>query len=80
MKEQRIHVAGRWLGSTRTIEKRSPVDGSHLAVVHEAEQHGVDTAVEAGRAAWRGAWGALPVGVRVSMHAARPVRAAEGAG
>jgi aminomuconate-semialdehyde/2-hydroxymuconate-6-semialdehyde dehydrogenase len=67
MKELRNYVAGEWLSSTRTFEKRSPYDGSHVAVVHEAEQPMVDAAVEAGRAAWRGAWGTLPVGARVGM-------------
>ena len=67
MKELRNYVAGQWCGSTSTFEKSSPFDGSHVAMVHAAEQTMVDAAVEAGRAAWRGTWGGLPVGARVGM-------------
>lgn len=67
MKELRNYIAGQWQGSARTFEKRSPFDGSLVALVHEAEKPMIDTAVEAGRAASAGVWGALPMGARVAM-------------
>ncbi len=67
MKELRNYVAGQWLSTAHTFEKRSPFDGSLVAVVHEADRAMVDTAVEAGRAAALGPWGSLSVGSRVAM-------------
>ncbi len=67
MKELRNYVAGQWLSSAKTFEKRSPFDGSLIAIVHEADQAMVDTAIETGKVATRGSWGSLPIGARVAM-------------
>lgn len=67
MKELKNYVAGHWRIAARTFEKRSPFDGRLVAMVHEADQIMVDEAVEAGRRAVFGAWGALALSERVRI-------------
>jgi len=67
MKQYRNYVNGQWLESPRTFEDRSPVDGSLVAMVHEAERHVVDEAVRAGHAALGGAWGQVSVPDRIDL-------------
>jgi aminomuconate-semialdehyde/2-hydroxymuconate-6-semialdehyde dehydrogenase len=49
------------------FDKTSPVDGSVIARVHEADADLVDRAVRAARAALDGAWGAMPTLARTSL-------------
>ena len=49
------------------FDKISPVDGSLVARVHEADAGLVDRAVLAARAALDGPWGAMPVGARTAL-------------
>ncbi|HEX8496248.1 MAG TPA: 2-hydroxymuconic semialdehyde dehydrogenase [Actinomycetales bacterium] len=49
------------------FDKVSPVDGSVIARVHEADVALVDRAVRAARGALDGAWGATTVGARTTM-------------
>jgi aminomuconate-semialdehyde/2-hydroxymuconate-6-semialdehyde dehydrogenase len=49
------------------FDKLSPVDGSLVARVHEADAPLVDRAVSAARAALNGAWGAMPVHARTAL-------------
>ncbi|MGE0237633.1 MAG: aldehyde dehydrogenase family protein [Parvibaculaceae bacterium] len=67
MKELKNYIAGEWRASGRTFEKRSPFDGSLVAIVHEADRDMVNDAVEAGRAAAFGDWGRRPVRDRVRI-------------
>lgn len=53
----RNFVGGQWVGTERTFDNLSPVDGSLLAQVHEADAEVVGAAVEAARAALAGPWG-----------------------
>lgn len=63
--EIRNMVGGEPVGSDRTFEKRSPVDGSLVAVVHEADRSVVDAAVGAARRSLAGPWGRTSVADRV---------------
>lgn len=55
-------------GSTgKTFENRSPVDGSLIALVHEAGQAEVDAAVQAARAALKGPWGRMSIAERAEI-------------
>ena len=67
MKELRNYVAGEWLASNNRFEKRSPFDGSLVAMVHEADDAMLDQAVEAGHAVVRSEWGRLPVTQRIAV-------------
>lgn len=49
------------------FDKVSPVDGSVIARVHEADAQLVDRAVRAARAALNGSWGATPVLARTAL-------------
>lgn len=53
--------------SGRVFEKRSPIDGSVIAQVHEAGEPEVDAAVRAARAALAGEWGALSLNRRIEL-------------
>lgn len=66
MREIRNFVAGESVAGLRTFEKRSPVDGSLVARVHEADGEVVDRAVAAARAAQPG-WEALDRTERADM-------------
>ncbi|MCA8205272.1 2-hydroxymuconic semialdehyde dehydrogenase [Burkholderia sp. AU33545] len=67
MKHYRNFVDGRWVESTRTFEDISPVDGSLVAIVHEASRDLVDQAVKAGHRAVAGEWGRTGTVERVAM-------------
>ncbi|KFL49439.1 MULTISPECIES: 2-hydroxymuconic semialdehyde dehydrogenase [Burkholderia cepacia complex] len=67
MKHYRNFVDGRWVESTRTFEDISPVDGSLVAIVHEASRDLVDQAVKAGHRAVAGEWGRTGTAQRVAM-------------
>ncbi|WP_430446682.1 aldehyde dehydrogenase family protein [Sphingorhabdus contaminans] len=51
MKEIFSYVGGQFLPGPRTFSKRSPVDSSLVALVHEADEHVVNLAVSAAREA-----------------------------
>ncbi|MYU22646.1 2-hydroxymuconic semialdehyde dehydrogenase [Streptomyces sp. SID8352] len=63
----RNFVRGRFVEGISTFEKVSPVDGSVVAVVHEAGSGLVDAAVRAGREALEGPWGRTTVAERVRL-------------
>jgi len=65
--ERKNYVNGRFLGSGRQFTKISPVDGSEVALVHEADRGLVDQAVTAARAALKGPWGRMSLQDRVDM-------------
>lgn len=67
MKEIRNFIDGVFVATGKTFEKRSPVDGQVIAVVHEAGQAEVDAAVRAARAALKGPWGGLTVAERAEL-------------
>jgi aminomuconate-semialdehyde/2-hydroxymuconate-6-semialdehyde dehydrogenase len=67
MNSYRNFIDGRWVESPRTFEDISPVDGSLVAVVHEASRELVDEAVKAGHRAVAGAWGRTSVAERVDV-------------
>jgi aminomuconate-semialdehyde/2-hydroxymuconate-6-semialdehyde dehydrogenase len=56
--------------SGRTFDNISPVDGSLVSVVHEADASDVDAAVTAARAALKGPWGAMALAERLRIVSA----------
>jgi aminomuconate-semialdehyde/2-hydroxymuconate-6-semialdehyde dehydrogenase len=61
-------IDGRYVaGNGRRFENRSPVDGSLVSLVHEADAGDVDAAVRAARAALRGPWGKLSMPERAAL-------------
>ena len=70
-RELKNYIAGKWLGSDSTFEKRSPFDGNLVAQVHEANEGMVDIAVSHGRAVAIGSdahlWGNLPMKQRIAV-------------
>jgi aminomuconate-semialdehyde/2-hydroxymuconate-6-semialdehyde dehydrogenase len=60
-------IGGEFVASKKTFDDISPVDGSLIAKVHEADSAQVDKAVDAARAAYKGAWGKLPVAERCNL-------------
>ncbi|MEM1298148.1 MAG: aldehyde dehydrogenase family protein [Pseudomonadota bacterium] len=64
-------IAGSWVSSPKTFEKRSPFDGSLVATVHEATAEMVDEAVMRGRDVSIGKdaniWGDLPMKQRIAI-------------
>jgi aminomuconate-semialdehyde/2-hydroxymuconate-6-semialdehyde dehydrogenase len=67
MKHYRNYVNGKWVESSRTFEDISPVDGSQVAIVHEASRELVDEAVKAGHQALAGEWGRTNTSQRVAV-------------
>jgi aminomuconate-semialdehyde/2-hydroxymuconate-6-semialdehyde dehydrogenase len=57
-------------GSGRTFDNISPVDGSLISTVHEADASDVDAAVQAARAALTGPWGTMPLADRLKIVSA----------
>ena len=60
-------IGGEFVASKKTFDDISPVDGSLIAKVHEADSAQVDKAGDAARAAYKGAWGKLPVAERCNL-------------
>src|SRR3974390_1896250 len=60
-------IGGEFLQQRRTFENLSPVDGSLLGTVSEADAALVDRAVQAARAALRGPWGRLGTAERCAL-------------
>ena len=67
MRQLRNFVNGRFVEGDRLFDKLSPVDGSLVARVHEADRETVDRAVRAARSALDGAWGRSRVAERVAL-------------
>ena len=65
--ERMNYINGRFVGSSKQFTKMSPVDGSEVAIVHEADRDMVDQAVQAARAALKGPWGRMPLQERVDL-------------
>lgn len=63
----RNYINGAFRTSESTFEKRSPVDGRVVAVVHEATAADVDDAVRAARAASDGDWGSMAQRERTAL-------------
>jgi len=53
--------------SRKTFDNISPVDGSLVSVVHEADASDVDAAVKAARAALTGPWGTMALAERLKI-------------
>jgi aminomuconate-semialdehyde/2-hydroxymuconate-6-semialdehyde dehydrogenase len=61
------YVDGAFVTSERRFDKTSPVDGSRVASVCEADRALVERAVAAARAARRSPWGRLPAAERAAL-------------
>ncbi|HLG90429.1 MAG TPA: 2-hydroxymuconic semialdehyde dehydrogenase [Alphaproteobacteria bacterium] len=61
------YIDGAFVDSGEVFEKFSPVDGSLLALVAEADRPLIDRAVAAARAALRGAWGHFTLAERQDL-------------
>ncbi len=69
--QTRNFIGGKYVdGGGRRFENISPVDGSVVSIVHEADRNDVDAAVRAARAALDGPWGKLGVAERADLVAA----------
>lgn len=60
-------INGEFVSTGKLFDKRSPLDNSVIAQVHEAGRAEVDAAVAAARAALNGPWGKLAVAERVDL-------------
>lgn len=67
MKQYRNYIAGEWVESAKRFPDIDPASGAVHAEVHEADRAMVDAAVNAGRAAVRGAWGRTSVTERAAL-------------
>ncbi|MBL8351471.1 MAG: 2-hydroxymuconic semialdehyde dehydrogenase [Burkholderiaceae bacterium] len=65
MKQILNFINGEYAATTKTFDKRSPLNGRVIAQVHEAGRDEVDAAVAAARAALKGPWGRMTVAERV---------------
>ena len=54
-------------GSSKTFNNISPINGSLLSIVHEANEVDVDDAVKAAKAALKGPWGIMPLAERLKL-------------
>ena len=65
-------INGKYLvgSSGKTFENISPVDGSLISIVHEANESDVDAAVQAARAALNGPWGTMALAERLNIVSA----------
>jgi aminomuconate-semialdehyde/2-hydroxymuconate-6-semialdehyde dehydrogenase len=61
------YVAGQFVASSSRFDDINPVDGSLVAMVHEADRAIVDQAVAAAREALHGPWAALSVADRAAL-------------
>lgn len=60
-------VDGQFVATASSFDNISPVDGRRIGTVSEADAALVDRAVQAARAALRGAWGRLPTAERCAL-------------
>ena len=64
VRELRNFVGGEFVASGSVFDNATPIDGTLLSRVHEADREIVDRAVEAARIAYRETWGRMPVAER----------------
>lgn len=64
VRELRNFVGGEFVASGNDFDNATPIDGTLLSRVHEADREIVDRAVEAARIAYRETWGRMPVAER----------------
>ena len=64
VRELKNFVGGKFVASGNVFENATPLDGTLLSRVHEADRDLVDRAVEAARKAYRETWGRMPVAER----------------
>lgn len=64
VRELRNFVGGEFVASGNVFDNATPIDGTLLSRVHEADREIVDRAVEAARIAYRETWGRMPVAER----------------
>ncbi len=64
VRELKNFVGGEFVASGNVFENATPLDGTLLSRVHEADRDLVDRAVEAARKAYRETWGRMPVAER----------------
>jgi aminomuconate-semialdehyde/2-hydroxymuconate-6-semialdehyde dehydrogenase len=67
MKQFHNFINGEFVATTKTFDKRAPVDNRVIGLVHEAGRAEVDAAVHAARKALKGDWGRMTVVKRVEM-------------
>ncbi len=67
MQQYRNYIDGRWYESAKRFDDLNPIDGSHVAQVHEADRGMVDRAVRAGQAALDGPWGRTSPSERAAL-------------
>ncbi|MEX2453156.1 MAG: 2-hydroxymuconic semialdehyde dehydrogenase [Rhodospirillaceae bacterium] len=67
VRELKNFIDGRFVGSGKTFENITPIDGSLLSYVHEATREMVDEAVTAAGRAYRETWGKMPVEKRCKV-------------
>jgi aminomuconate-semialdehyde/2-hydroxymuconate-6-semialdehyde dehydrogenase len=67
VKELRNFVGGEFVATGKTFENITPVDGTLISLVHEADQAVVDQAVAAAQKAFDGEWGHMPTEKRCKM-------------
>jgi aminomuconate-semialdehyde/2-hydroxymuconate-6-semialdehyde dehydrogenase len=67
MKQIANFINGEFITTGKQFEKRSPLDGSVIAMVHEAGRSEVDAAVTGARSALKGPWAKLTVAERVDV-------------
>jgi len=67
MTEFRNFIAGEYVATGRTFDKRNPATGRVIGPVHEAGAAEVDAAVRAARAALKGDWGRMSTVKRVEL-------------
>ena len=67
LRELRNFVGGEFVESGNTFENVTPVDGTLISLVHEADSAIVDRAVEAARDAYYGEWGRLTTEQRCNL-------------
>lgn len=67
LRELKNYVGGEFVGTGNTFENTTPVDGTLLSLVHEADKETVDKAVKAARAAYEGEWGNMPTEKRCDL-------------
>lgn len=67
IKTIRNFIAGEFVSSGATFEKRSPVNNEVIATVAEASREDVDKAVASARTALRGSWAKIPLADRSEL-------------
>jgi aminomuconate-semialdehyde/2-hydroxymuconate-6-semialdehyde dehydrogenase len=67
MKDIHNFINGEYVATASRFDKRSPLDNTVIAQVHEAGKAEVDSAVAAAKAALNGPWGRMSIAERVDI-------------